>query len=559
MLICRLLMILSVFLIIGCVVIVLGWWSIVLFVVLLVAKQHKKRFTAFGTARWAEESDVDLESRGLLIGRLSIKKQSHLRLFNPKVNSLDACMSFWGERKNPLVRVNAIHAAIFAPTGVGKGVSFVIPHLLTCPESTVVVDFKGENYRATAKARERMGHRIVVLDPFHVVTQTPDTFNPLVQINADSPLAIDDCRALAESLVIRTGQEREPHWCDAAEMNIAGITSFVVQHAPPDDRSLQTVRDLLTNPAEMEAAINVMCQSPAWDGMLARMGYQLTHFKDKELASTLTTTGRFLRFLDTLAIAESTKQSSFDPADLLKGKMTVYLILPPEQIRVQSPLLRLWISSLLRTVVRGGLKEQKVHFLLDEAASLGHMDALDDALAIGRGYGLRIQWYFQSVSQLKSAFPDGKDGTLLSNTTQVYFGVNDYPTAEYVSARLGEETIIVTSGGTSFGRSRQTSDHGNQGSTSYSVNSNDNWQQSGRRLLKPEEVLALGERTAITFTPGIPPLRTTLVRYYEKGFHEGWKSWARLKMFLYSIILFVGTVIVILGFSGVNIHQFLVR
>ena len=187
------------------------------------------------------------------------------------------------------------------------------------------------------------------------------------------------------------------------------------------------------------------------------------------------------------------------------------------------------------------------------------MDALDDALAIGRGYGLRIQWYFQSVSQLKTAFPDGKDGTLLSNTTQVYFGVNDYPTAEYVSARLGEETIIVTSGGTSAGRSRQTSDFGNQGSTSYSVNSSDNWQQSGRRLLKPEEVLALGERTAITFTPGIPPLRTTLVRYYEKGFHEGWKSWARLKMFLYSIILFVGTVIVILGFSGVNIHRFLVR
>jgi len=558
MLICRLLLILSVFTIIGFVVMVLGWWSIVLLVALL-AKRNYKRFTAFGTARWGDESVVDFESRGLLIGRLSIKKQSHLRLFNPKVNSLDACMSFWGERKNPLVRVNAIHAAIFAPTGVGKGVSFVIPHLLTCPESTVVVDFKGENYRATAKARERMGHRIVVLDPFHVVTETPDTFNPLVQIDAASPLAIDDCRALAESLVIRTGQEREPHWCDAAEMNIAGITSFVVQHAPPDDRSLQTVRDLLTNPAEMEAAINVMCESPAWDGMLARMGYQLTHFKDKELASTLTTTGRFLRFLDTLAIAESTKKSSFDPADLLKGKMTVYLILPPEQIRVQSPLLRLWISSLLRTVIRGGLKEQKVHFLLDEAASLGHMDALDDALAIGRGYGLRIQWYFQSVSQLKSAFPDGKDGTLLSNTTQVYFGVNDYPTAEYVSARLGEETIIVTSGGTSFGRSRQTPDFGNQGSTSYSVNSNDNWQQSGRRLLKPEEVLALDQRTAITFTPGIPPLRTTLVRYYEKGFHEGWKSWARLKMFLYSIILFVGTVIVILGFSGVNIHRYIAR
>ena len=34
--------------------------------------------------------------------------------------------------------------------------------------------------------------------------------------------------------------------------------------------------------------------------MLSRLGHQLTHFKDKELSSTLTTTNRFMRFLDTM-------------------------------------------------------------------------------------------------------------------------------------------------------------------------------------------------------------------------------------------------------------------
>ena len=287
-----------------------------------------------------------------------------------------------------------------------------------------------------------------MLDPFHVVTHTPDTFNPLDFIDASSPLAIDDCPRLAEALVIRTGQEREPHWCDAAEINIAGISSFVVQHAPKDDRSLQTVRGLLSDPEEMAAAIDVMCQSSAWEGMLARMGHQLTHFKGNELASTLTTTGRFLRFLDTLAIAESTRRSSFDPADLLSGKTTVYLILPPEHMRTQSALLRLWIGSMVRAVIRGGLQnKRKVHFILDEAASCGHLDCLDEALVIGRGFGLRVQWYFQSLGQLKQCFPEGQDVTLLSNTTQVYFGVNDYSTAEHVSARLGDETVVIESGG----------------------------------------------------------------------------------------------------------------
>ncbi len=339
-------------------------------------------------------------------------------------------------------------------------------------------------------------------------------------------------------------------------MNIAGITSFVVQHAPKDDRSLQTVRDILANPEELEAAISVMRVSPAWEGMLARMGNQLTHFKDKELASTLTTTGRYLRFLDTLAIAASTKKSSFDSADLLKGKMTVYLILPPEYMRVQSPIIRLWVSSLVRVVIRGGLSDRKVHFVLDEAGSgLGHLDCLDDALALGRGYGIRTQWYLQSMSQLKKCFPDGQDQTLLSNTTQIFFAVNDCPTAEYVSTRLGDETIVIESGGVSRSRTRQTSDYVNHGSTSYSINSNENWQQGARRLLKPEEVLGLSERIAITFTPGVPPIWTALVRYYEKGFRKNRQLWPRVKVLGLSVILFAAAMMMILRALGLNIHE----
>ena len=43
-----------------------------------------------------------------------------------------------------------------------------------------------------------------------------------------------------------------------------------------------------------------------------------------------------------------------------------------------------------------------------------------------------------------------------------------------------------------------------------------------RRLLKPEELMALHPRTAITFAPGVPPIRTWLLRYYEEKslFHE---------------------------------------
>jgi len=499
--------------------------SLVILPILMVCFLRRRvRLTALGTARWADASDLKGMTSGLIVGRMDCRPAFIARvngLFDLSLSSKVAVQQFLTNRTGFVRLSRAVHTAVFAPTGVGKGVSCVIPHLLTCPDSTVVVDFKGENARITAKARKAMGHRVVILDPFKVVTNNPDTFNPLDFIDAQEPLAIDECRDLAEALVVRTGQEKEPHWLDSAEVWMGAMIAAVVHFGKGNDKSLQSVRTLLSDPGRIEAIIKLMCESDAWDGMLSRLGHQLLHFKDKELGSTLTTTNRFMRFLDTLAIADSTKGSSFNPADLRNGKLTVYLVLPPEHMRAQSPLLRMWIGSMLRAVVRGGLQEKnKVHLILDEAASLGRMDALDDAVDKYRGYGLRLQFYYQSLGQLKKCWPEGQDQTLLSNTSQVFFGVNDQQTAEYVSARLGDETIVLSSGGTSRGTSYQSGENG-QRSTSHSSNQNDNWNQQARRLLKPEEVMALPERIAISFVPGVPPIRTRLVRYYERGFRRG--------------------------------------
>lgn len=485
------------------------------------ARRHS---TAHGTALWAEPSDIPhmLDGDGLILGRMGGRASMMLRLrslLNPRLSSRLACQRFLaGEH---VVRLtDSIHTAIFAPTGRGKGVSVVVPHLLTCRDSSnVVIDLKGENYQLTARARRAMGHRVVVLDPNQMTTREPDTFNPLENLDKDSATVLDDCRDLAAALVVRNPEEKEPHWSDSAEVWITAMIAFVVAYARGADKSLQSVRELLTNPDKMQAAIRVMCESDEMDGFLSRLGHQLTQFKEKELSSTLTTINRFLRFLDTPTIAESTRRSTFNPVDLLTGKMTIYLILPPDRARAQSPLLRMWIGSLMRVVIQGGLQQTtKVRFILDEAASLGQMDAIDDAVDKLRGYGVRLLFLFQSLGQLRKCFPDGQEQTLLSNVTQVFFGVQDQQTAEYVSSRLGETTITTESGGTSSGTSTQSSLQGESRGTNSSTNHN--WQYMGRRLLKPEEVVALDERVAITFAPGVPPIATRLLRYYEKDFKK---------------------------------------
>ena len=447
------------------------------------------------------------------------------KLFDRNITAEQACRSYWSKgriRSQPLVRLpNAIHTAVFSPSGGGKGTSLVVPFLQTCRESCVVIDFKGENAVLTAKLRERQfGHRVVLLDPYRIVTMTPDTLNAIDTIAPHDQLALDRCNDLAKALVVREEGERDPHWNDSAEAWIAAMIALVVdQGAAGVTRSLQTVRDILTNPQHLAMGVQAMCESASWNGMLARLGGQLTHFVDKERSSTLTTVSRHLRFLDTPIIAESTSASSFDPAELRSGKLTVYLVLPPEHMRAQAALMRMWISTLLRAVIEGGLQESnRVHMVLDEAASLGRMDAIDDAIDKYRGYGIRLIFFFQSLSQTLQIFAKGQEKTLLSNTTQIFFGTNDLDAAELISNRLGEKTIILDSGGTSDGTNRSDTMNSSLPSSSSGSNRGNsrNWSQTTRKLLKPDEIINLHPRTAITLTPGMRPIVSTLVRYYEE-------------------------------------------
>ena len=158
----------------------------------------------------------------------------------------------------------------------------------------------------------------------------------------------------------------------------------------------------------------------------------------------------------------------------------------------------------------------RVNLILDEAGNLGPMRVIDEVVTLFRGYGIRAQLYYQNLGQLKKCFPKEQDTTALANISQVFFAVHENATAEYISNRLGDETIEVESGGTGSSYSLQSGSTGGQRSTSETTSRNSNWNQMGRRLLKPEEILAMSERMCFSFVPGMAPFVTSLERYYEK-------------------------------------------
>ncbi|MHC5542966.1 type IV secretory system conjugative DNA transfer family protein, partial [Singulisphaera rosea] len=428
--------------------------------------------------------------------------------------------SVWGRRG--LIRLGQfVHLVTFAPTGAGKSVSVLVPNLLSYVFSCVVVDPKGELYSITAGHRQRkFGHRIVLFDPFGITGREGLSFNPLAFLDSASPDFLDQCRDVANMLIVRTGKEHEPHWNDMAEVVLTCIIAFVCSSPNPDERNLQWVRDIIANPDNFAKAIGHMTKIPH----LARLGHQLRWLKDEEQASVMSTLQRQTAWLDSAAIRNHSTTNDFDPLDLRRERATVYLCLPPDRLVTLAPLMRLWIGSILRRVTRGGADERNpLLLLIDEAGHLGHIQALEDAVTLMRGYGIRLWFFFQSMGQLSKAFGE-RAGVFLDNIdTQQYFGINAIDSADVISRRIGDATITTQSRQRSTSYSEPTGFAGNgpqsgQRSTSSSVTTS----EMARRLYKPEEVLRLPADMALLFHKNMPVIPARLIRYYaDPEFRDG--------------------------------------
>jgi type IV secretion system protein VirD4 len=159
---------------------------------------------------------------------------------------------------------------------------------------------------------------------------------------------------------------------------------------------------------------------------------------DKTRPCIRTTATTFVKCLGSTAVARSLERSTFDLCDLLNNKpMTIYLVLPPEKLLSHRGLLRLWVVTLMTVVMRRTrLPKQRTLFLLDEAAQLGSLDLLPQAVSLLRGYGLQVWTFWQDLSQLMKLYPSNWEALVNNAAVLQAFGVPGH------AARVGWRAIL---------------------------------------------------------------------------------------------------------------------
>ena len=178
------------------------------------------------------------------------------------------------------------------------------------------IDPKGENARVTARQRRRFGP-VWVLDPFGVSGQLSAAYNPLDAIDAASPDVAEDATTLAGALVSDPPGSSEPHWNEEAKALLTGLILHVAANEEPYQRTLATVRELVTlAPDAFAALLERMQASPAAGGLVARGANRHLTKSDREASGVLSAAQRHTHFLDSPSIGQVMARSDFSFADL---------------------------------------------------------------------------------------------------------------------------------------------------------------------------------------------------------------------------------------------------
>lgn len=447
---------------------------------LLDFRPFKEKEEIHGSARWASEADIKRAGlrakKGFLLGRTGAK--------------------------NYLVADDFQHILLFAPTGSGKGVGFVLPNLLYWEESVVCHDIKLENYLVTSGWRhEALGHDCFVWNPADPNGET-HCYNPLDWISEKPGQMVDDVQKICNLIL-----PEQEFWMNEARSLLLGvilylcadpnkITSFgeVVRTMRSDDvvYSLAVVLDTIGKKIHPVSYMNIAA---------------FLQKADKERSGVISTMNSGLELWANPLIDTSTATSDFNLMNLKKKKLTVYCGVTPDNLQRLEPLLKVFYQQASDFLTRHmPTKEEKygVLFVMDEFPTLGEMKAFQSGIAYFRGYRVKLFLIVQDTQQLKGIYEEAGMNSFLSNSYyRITFSANNIETANMISQLVGNKTVKQ------YAHNKPKFLDLNPGSRTV------NESEVQRALLLPQEVIGLPRDEQIVLIESYPPIKTRKIFYFQ--------------------------------------------
>ncbi len=464
------------------------WGGFIVLSLLFSAKVLTEGLTTFGRAHWQSRRELKANKffkepgRGFVVGKLG----------SPKGRGKFLCSASFP------------HCLLVAPTGAGKGISFVIPNLLLFQGSAVVLDVKGENFELTSRHRRSMGDKIWRFAPLDW-DKPSHRYNPLDRINAlpNADQRQMEIRLLAE-LFLQTEDDSAKGLLDGGIDLFVACGIFAIERGTPTLGEIYRLASAGGDKQKQYLSYADKVQSPAARLMFER----LASTNDRTLTSYLSllmTSG--LSLWSNPAIDRATETSDFSFHDFRRTPQTAYFVAPPhDKIRAVAPLVRLFFSDLLSSLhshLPGEEEPWPVMIMLDEFDMLGRMPSVTDSIKTLRAYGGHLAIVTQTIPALDKIYGEDTRLSLQGGAgVKIYLAPSEQRTKSELSAAVGKTTHRVTSKSKTIGK-------GPFAGVNISERSED------RDLLTEDEAGRLHEDTVIILANGQHPIKARRIKYFD--------------------------------------------
>ena len=438
-----------------------------------------------GSASWGSVRELDKKYRDKDAGKNVILTQ-HLQMsMNGKLH-----------RRNLL-------QIIVGGSGSGKTRFLAKPNLMLANASFIVTDPKGEMLRAVGNLFLEEGYVLRVFDL--IDPSKSDCYNPFCYIRKDA-----DVFKLIDNFIKNTtpkgAKANDPFWEKSETALDAALMLYLLHEAPVEDQNMETILYMIENGGAKEEDDDY--QSPLDllfealeeeqpDHIAVRQYHIFKQAAGKTAKSILVSAAVRLASFTLPEIQRITASDDMELGKLGERKQAIFCIIPDSNDASLNFLVGMLYTQAFQELyyqadkIHQGALPVPVRLMFDEFANVALPDGYARLQATMRSRNIMSTIILQNISQLKALFKDDWEGIIGNADSFVYLGGNEQSTHKYISELLGKETIDTKTSSQSKGRNG-----------SYSQN----FQQTGRELMTPDEVRRLDNKNAIVLIRGEKPV-----------------------------------------------------
>ena len=438
-----------------------------------------------GSASWGSVRELDKKYRDKDAGKNVILTQ-HLQMsMNGKLH-----------RRNLL-------QIIVGGSGSGKTRFLAKPNLMLANASFICTDPKGEMLRAVGNLFLEEGYVLRVFDL--IDPSKSDCYNPFCYIRKDA-----DVFKLIDNFIKNTSPKgakaNDPFWEKSETALDAALMLYLLHEAPSEDQNMETILYMIENGGAKEEDDDY--QSPLDllfealeeeqpDHIAVRQYHIFKQAAGKTAKSILVSAAVRLASFTLPEIQRITASDDMELGKLGERKQAIFCIIPDSNDASLNFLVGMLYTQAFQELyfqadkVHQGALPIPVRLMFDEFANVALPDGYARLQATMRSRNIMSTIILQNVSQLKGLFKDDWEGIIGNADSFIYLGGNEQSTHKYISELLGKETIETRTSSQSKGRN---------GSFSQ------NFQQTGRELMTPDEVRRLDNKNAIVLIRGEKPV-----------------------------------------------------